>query len=73
MAQLWIDGLRGICARFAGAQRGYALAALVDGVLLQALVTGDPLDAGGLRAGVEALPQPPNSGHDRLDRHGKMP
>ncbi|MGH3761681.1 TetR/AcrR family transcriptional regulator [Actinophytocola sp.] len=56
MAQLWIDGLRGICARFAGGpERGFALAALVDGVLLQALVTGDELDAEGLRAGVERL------------------
>jgi len=56
VAQLWIDGLRGICARFAGGpERGFALAALVDGVLLEALVTGDELDADGLRAGVEAL------------------
>ncbi len=56
VAQLWIDGLRGICARFAGGpERGFALAALVDGALLQALVTGDELDADGLRAGVEGL------------------
>jgi DNA-binding transcriptional regulator YbjK len=55
-ARLWIDGLRGICARFAGeADRGFALAALVEGALLQALVTGDELDADGLRAGVESL------------------
>lgn len=55
-AQLWIDGLRGICARFAGGpERGFALAALIDGCLLQALVTDGPLDADGLRAGVEAL------------------
>jgi TetR/AcrR family transcriptional regulator, regulator of biofilm formation and stress response len=55
-AQLWIDGLRGICARFAGGPaRGFALAALIDGCLLQALVTDQPLDADGLRAGVEAL------------------
>ena len=55
MAQLWIDGLRGICARFAGKDRGFALAALIDGHLLQALVTGEPLDADALRAGVERL------------------
>jgi DNA-binding transcriptional regulator YbjK len=56
VACLWIDGLRGICARFAGGRdRGFALAALVDGALLQALVTGDELDAAGLRAGVEGL------------------
>jgi DNA-binding transcriptional regulator YbjK len=55
-ARLWIDGLRGICARFTGAgDRGFALAALVDGALLQAVVTGDELDADGLRAGVERL------------------
>jgi DNA-binding transcriptional regulator YbjK len=56
VARLWIDGLRGICAGFAGGpDGGYALAALVEGALLQALVTGDELDAGGLRAGVEGL------------------
>lgn len=56
VAGLWIDGLRGICARFAGGpERGFALAALVDGALLQALVTGDEFDAAGLRAGIEAL------------------
>lgn len=55
-ARLWIDGLRGICARFAGSrEQGSALAALIDGAVLQALVTGDELDAGGLRAGVEGL------------------
>lgn len=55
-ARLWIDGLRGICARFAGGpEGGFALAALVEGALLQALVTGDELDADGLRAGVEGL------------------
>jgi TetR/AcrR family transcriptional regulator, regulator of biofilm formation and stress response len=55
-ARLWIDGLRGICARFTGdPDRGFALAALVDGALLQALVAGEPLDADGLRAGVEGL------------------
>lgn len=55
VAQLWIDGLRGICARFAGLERGFALAALIEGCLLQALVTDGPLDADGLHAGVEAL------------------
>ncbi|GAB1516845.1 TetR/AcrR family transcriptional regulator [Actinophytocola sp. KF-1] len=55
VARLWIDGLRGICARFAGKDRGFALAALIDGHLMQALVTGEPLDAVALRAGVERL------------------
>nr|WP_291413879.1 TetR family transcriptional regulator [Actinophytocola sp.] len=56
VARLWIDGLRGICSRFVGGpERGFALAALVDGALLQALVTGEALDADGLRAGVEGL------------------
>jgi TetR/AcrR family transcriptional regulator, regulator of biofilm formation and stress response len=57
-AQLWIDGLRGICARFAGPERGFPLAAMLDGYLLQALVTDQPLDAEGLRAGVAALVSP---------------
>jgi DNA-binding transcriptional regulator YbjK len=57
-AQLWIDGLRRICARFAGPERGFALAALLDGFLLQALVTDGPVDTNGLRAGVAALLSP---------------
>ncbi|MCT2583389.1 TetR/AcrR family transcriptional regulator [Actinophytocola gossypii] len=58
-AALWLDGLRGICSRLAGGyERGVALAALVDGALLQALVTGDPLDTEGLRAGVAGLVSP---------------
>ena len=59
VAQLCIDGLRGICARFAGDKdRGFALAALIDGHLVQALVTGEPLDVAALRAGVELLVSP---------------
>lgn len=54
-AQLWIDGLRGLCARFAGPERGLALAALIDGYMMQALVTDGPADTDGLRAGVAAL------------------
>jgi TetR/AcrR family transcriptional regulator, regulator of biofilm formation and stress response len=57
-AQLWVDGLRGICARFAGPQKGFALAALLDGFLLQALITEGPLDVEGFRAGVAALLSP---------------
>jgi len=57
-AQLWIDGLRGICARFAGPERGFALAALLDGFLLQALIAEGPLDMEGLRAGVASLLSP---------------
>jgi DNA-binding transcriptional regulator YbjK len=55
VAQLWIDGLRGICARFAGKDRGFALAALIDGHLMQALVTEEPIDVDALRAGVARL------------------
>ncbi|MFC4857637.1 TetR/AcrR family transcriptional regulator [Actinophytocola glycyrrhizae] len=55
LAQLWIDGLRGICARFAGKDRGFALAALIDGHLMQALVTAEPVDVDALRAGVDRL------------------
>ncbi|OLF19419.1 TetR/AcrR family transcriptional regulator [Actinophytocola xanthii] len=58
VAALWTDGLRGICARFAGPARGFALAALVDGAMLQALVAGGPLEAETLRAGADALLSP---------------
>lgn len=62
VAQLWIDGMRGICARFAGKDRGFALAALIDGHMMQALVTGEDLDADGFRAGIEALVSPRKAG-----------
>lgn len=68
VAQLWIDGLRGICARFAGLRRGYALAALIDGHLLQALVTGESLDTDGLRAGVQGLVTGVAGGQDDAHR-----
>jgi DNA-binding transcriptional regulator YbjK len=55
VAELWVDGLRGICARFAGREQGFALAALIDGHLMHALATEGPLDVEGLRAGVSAL------------------
>jgi TetR/AcrR family transcriptional regulator, regulator of biofilm formation and stress response len=58
-AQLWIDGLGGICARFAGGpERGFALAAMLDGYLFQSIAAGGPLDEDGLRAGVAALISP---------------
>ncbi|GAB3468072.1 TetR/AcrR family transcriptional regulator [Actinophytocola sediminis] len=59
VAVLWIDGLRGICARLAGGPAaGFALAALVDGAALRALASGEPLDEDGLHAGISALLSP---------------
>lgn len=58
-AVLWIDGLRGICARITGTpESGFALAALVDGAALRALASGQPLDEAGFRAGADALVNP---------------
>lgn len=54
VARVWIDGLRELLAPVAGAA-GPAVVALVDGVMLQALVTGEPLDGAGLRAGIARL------------------
>lgn len=58
-AVLWIDGLRGICARIAGGpERGFALAALIDGTVLRSLASGQPPDEEWLRVGLDALVNP---------------
>jgi DNA-binding transcriptional regulator YbjK len=54
-ARIWIDGLRDVfAARFGPASAG-PLAALVDGMLLQALVTGEELDGAAVAASIRGL------------------
>jgi DNA-binding transcriptional regulator YbjK len=44
VARVWLDGLRATLAELTDATAARALAALIDGMLVQALVTGEPLD-----------------------------
>lgn len=64
VVRVWLDGLRQVFEPLTGPAAARALAALVDGVILQALVTGDPLDADALRAGMRVVlgAQLPNRG-----------
>jgi TetR/AcrR family transcriptional regulator, regulator of biofilm formation and stress response len=55
VVRVWLDGLRQVFEPFTGPAAARALAALVDGAILQALVSGEPLDADAVRAGVRAL------------------
>lgn len=43
-ARVWLDGLQATLCELTDPASARALAALVDGVLVQALVTGEPLD-----------------------------
>lgn len=54
-ARVWIDGLRDLLAPVVGAEAAGAVAAMVDGAIVQALVTGELLDAAGLREGIRRL------------------
>ena len=54
LARSWLDGARELFGPYAGASAG-ALVALLDGVMLQAVVTGEPVDGPALAAAVRAL------------------
>lgn len=55
VVRVWLDGLRQLFAPFAEPAHARALAALVDGAILQALVSGEPLDPDAVHDGVRAL------------------
>ncbi|GLY19029.1 DNA-binding transcriptional regulator [Kineosporia sp. NBRC 101677] len=55
LATHWLLGLRDMLTRVAGRPAGYALATLVDGVFLQATVTGKAPAAADLRLAIERL------------------
>jgi TetR/AcrR family transcriptional regulator, regulator of biofilm formation and stress response len=54
-ARVWIDGMRDVLAPVMGAGTAAAVAALIDGMILQALVTGEPVDGERLRDGLTRL------------------
>jgi hypothetical protein len=51
----WLLGLRAVLSRRSDPSTGYALATLVDGVFLQAAVTGEAPPADALRNAIERL------------------
>jgi DNA-binding transcriptional regulator YbjK len=55
VARVWLDGLRATLGELTDAAFSRALAALIDGLLVQALVTGEPLDGDTLEASARAL------------------
>ncbi|WP_433199279.1 TetR/AcrR family transcriptional regulator [Dactylosporangium sp. CS-047395] len=55
LARAWLDGVHQLLAPRTGDRAARAVSALIDGAMLQAVVTGDPLDAGGLEAAIRSL------------------
>lgn len=55
LARTWLDTVHAMLAPRAGATAARSVAALLDGAMVQALVTGDPLDRPALKTAVAAL------------------
>lgn len=54
-ASAWVPGLQAIFRTRIDAQQASVAAMLVDGAILQALATGEPLDSASLRLGISML------------------
>ena len=55
LARAWLDGVHELLAPVAGDAAARAVSALVDGAMLQAVVTGDPIDGTALAAAIRRL------------------
>jgi TetR/AcrR family transcriptional regulator, regulator of biofilm formation and stress response len=55
LARAWLDGIRELLTPHTGPQAARAIAALVDGVVVQSLVSGEPVDRPALEAATTAL------------------
>ena len=55
LAQIWLKGMRDLLEPVTGAGPAKAVTALLDGILLQAVVTGADLDRDNLRSALEQL------------------
>ena len=58
LATAWLDGLHGLLAPRVGAAAARNISALLDGAMLQVLVTGSELDAAGLTDAIHRLTRP---------------
>ncbi|MEO3816567.1 TetR family transcriptional regulator [Plantactinospora sp. B5E13] len=59
LAETWLHGLRGLLEAYVDGADAPAVVALLDGAMLQALVTGTDLDTAGLRTAVRRLTRRP--------------
>ncbi|WP_432967970.1 TetR/AcrR family transcriptional regulator [Dactylosporangium sp. CA-233914] len=55
LARAWLDGIHDLLAPIAGDEPARAISALLDGAMLQAVVTGDPLDQQSLERAIRTL------------------
>lgn len=58
VARTWLDGLSALLTPLVGAERAASLSMLVDGALLQAVVTGEPIRRAQLTRALERLLTP---------------
>src|SRR4051794_28381575 len=62
LARAWLDGVHQLLAPRTGETAARAISALVDGAMLQAVVTGEPIEPAGLAEAIRDLarrPAPP--------------
>lgn len=55
VARAWVDGLHALLTPLAGESTASSLSELVDGALLQSIVTGEPIDTGRLSGALARL------------------
>jgi DNA-binding transcriptional regulator YbjK len=55
LAQIWLTGMRDVLQPVTGPEAAQAVTALIDGILLQAVVTGAQLDTGTLHRSLARL------------------
>ena len=55
LARAWLDGVRDLLAPLVGPATARSVAALLDGVVVQCLVTGEPVDRPALETAITAL------------------
>jgi DNA-binding transcriptional regulator YbjK len=58
-ARVWCQGLQAIISTFTDAQTAEGISALLDGAVLQALVTGEQIDVAILQMHIARMMQPP--------------
>ncbi|MFD0577766.1 hypothetical protein [Dactylosporangium darangshiense] len=55
LARAWLDGVHELLLPAVGEAPARAISALLDGAMLQSVVTGDPIDSSALAAAVRSL------------------
>jgi TetR/AcrR family transcriptional regulator, regulator of biofilm formation and stress response len=60
LARSWLHQIRGMLAPLVGSQAAWSIAALIDGITLQHLATGESLDRDAAKAAIAALTTAPH-------------